>query len=353
MKNFIILFIFSFSFLSAYTQTNEQKAYEIGKEAVKLMDQGKVDESLTLLREAQQLDPNSFDYPYEMAYAYSLKGNYKESLKILKKIVKYKELSDRLYQMMGNCYDYLGDSKEAIKTYEKGLTKFPYSGCLYLELGNMQMADNNPEKALAYYEKGIEVEPSHSSNYYWASKLYCGSEDEVWGMIYGEIFMNLERNSKRTVEISKLLYDTYMREIKLVNDSSVSVSFSKNNVIDSHDFKLPFGVGVYEPVLLLSIASIRDFNMDSFSKIRSDFIDLYYKKNLEDNYPNVLFSYQKKVKDAGHIDAYNHWILMQGNIDSFADWQQANEDQWNSFVEWFSLNPIKLTSKNKFVRGQY
>jgi hypothetical protein len=144
-----------------------------------------------------------------------------------------------------------------------------------------------------------------------------------------------------------------MKGIKLVNDSSVSVSFSKNNIIDPHDVKLSFGVGVYEPVLLLSIASVRDFNMDSFSKIRSDFIDLYYKKNLEDIYPNVLFSYQKKVKDAGHIDAYNHWILMQGNINSFADWQQANEDQWNSFVEWFSIYPIRVTSKNKFVRGQY
>lgn len=34
-------------------------------------------------------------------------------------------------------------------------------------------------------------------------------------------------------------------------------------------------------------------------------------------YPNILFSFQKQVKDAGHIEAYNHWILMKGDEEAF------------------------------------
>lgn len=350
MKNILTLLLFCIYFSSIYSQTKEEKAYEKGKEAVQLMDKGKIDESLILLQEARKLDSRSFDYPYEMAYAYCLKEDYNEAIKILKKIEKHKDVSDMLYQMLGNCYDYLGDSNEAVKTYEKGLKKFPDSGCLNLEMGNMQMAQNNYEKALYYFENGIDADPSFPSNYYWATKLFCDSEDEVWGMIYGEIFMNLERNSPRTVEISKLLHDTYINEIKVLSDSSISVSFSKNNTINPHNIKLPFGIGIYEPILMLSIASIKDINMNTLNKVRSNFIDIYYSKNLDETRPNVLFAYQKKVKQAGHMDAYNHWILMQGDTTGFLEWKLANEDKWNKFLEWFLLNPIKLDQKNKFLR---
>ena len=45
------------------------QAEEKAKEAIKLMDNGKLDESIQLLEAAQQLDPQRFEYPYEIAYA--------------------------------------------------------------------------------------------------------------------------------------------------------------------------------------------------------------------------------------------------------------------------------------------
>ncbi len=88
----------------------------------------------------------------------------------------------------------------------------------------IQLGKKDYNKALTYFEKGIEVAPNYSSNYYWCARLYCNSTEEVWGMIYGEIFMNLERNSKRTAEISKLLFDTYKKEIKWITFKSWGVS---------------------------------------------------------------------------------------------------------------------------------
>ncbi|NDV95559.1 hypothetical protein D0T84_11645 [Dysgonomonas sp. 521] len=353
MRNIIIILFLSLPLLSVSAQSKEERAYQIGTEAVKLMDKGQIQESIALLQDARELDPKSFIYPYEIAYALCLDKKYEEALKILKKLEKHKEASDLLYQMMGNCYDYLGDSKEAVKTYERGLKKFPHSGCLYLELGNMQMANGEEYDALSCFEKGIELEPAFPSNYYWAAKIYLNTEDEVWGMMYGELFMNLERNSKRTVEISRLLYDTYKNEIKILNDSTVSVSFCKYAELSSDNAKLSFGTGIYEPILMMSLPDIKVIDMNTLNKIRKNFLDIYYRKNLENIYPNALMSYQKKVKDAGHIDAYNHWILMQGDTEGFLGWKSANENEWKSFMEWFSNNPIKLTSKNKFVKDQY
>lgn len=343
----------------AFGQTNKEKALEKGNEAVKLMDNGKFDESIKLLEEAQKLDPDDINYPYELAYAYYLKKDYKKAAKIGESLLTHKNVNDRVYQLLGNTYDILEKTDKAIETYEAGLKQFPNSGNLYLEMGVVQMGKKEYNKALYYYEKGIEVAPKFPSNYYWAAKIYLSSDEEVWGMIYGELFMNIERNSKRTAEISKLLYDTYKSEIKFTSDTSYSVSFSKNasininNLTDPSKMKLPFGVGTYEPTLMFSILEVKSIDINSLDKIRSNFIDNYFKNGNAKNYPNVLFSYQEKVKDAGHIEAYNHWILMKGDEDGFDKWQSNNKEKWDNFIKWFTDNRIKIDDKNKFYSGQY
>jgi len=325
-------------------------------QAIKLMDSGKVDESIVLLQEGRKLEPDRFDYPYEMAYAYYMKGEFAESIKILEQIENHKSVSDVLYQLLGNSYDNIKNSKKAIEVYERGLKKFPNSGNLYLELGVMHLDDKDMNVALSYFEKGIEVAPTFPSNYFWASKIFCKSTEEVWGMIYGEIFMNLERNSKRTVEISKLLFDTYKSEIKFTGENSFSVSFSKNSTVNASDltnpgaFKLPFGVGVYEPTLMLSMLSVKTIDINSLDIIRTNFIDNYFSKGFDKTYPNVLFSYQKQIKDAGHIEAYNHWTLMKGDEAGFGKWLSSNKEKWDNFVKWFTDNRIKINDANKFRR---
>ena len=343
----------------AFGQTNKEKALAKGQEAIKLMDEGKFAESIKLLEEAQKLDPDRLDYPYELAYAYYLKEDYKAAIKILERNKSHKDATEKLFQLLGNSYDVLGDSAKAFEAYNEGLKLFPNSGMIYLEKGNVHWNRKEYGKALSFYEKGIEVDPGFPSNYYRATRVYCGSTEEVWGMIYGEIFMNLERNSKRTAEISKLLYDTYKSEIKFSSDTSFSVSFSKNATINVSDLddpgkmKLPFGVGVYEPTLMFSMLSAKSIDINSLDKIRTSFVDNYFNNGHDKNYPNVLFAYQKKVKDAGHMEAYNHWILMKGDEDGFDQWQSANMDKWDSFVKWFSDNGLKVDNTNKFYRGQY
>jgi tetratricopeptide (TPR) repeat protein len=340
-------------------QSQKKKAIEKGKEAISLMDNGKFEESIVLLEDAQKLDPDNINYPYEIGYAlYSMK-EYKKAGKMLEGLTKHKDVNDRVFQLLGNCYDNLENSNKAIETYEKGLKVFPNSGSLHLELGVVQIGKSDYNKALTYFEKGIIAEPTFSSNYYWAAKLYCGSTEEVWGMIYGELFMNLERNSKRTSEISKLLYNTYNSEIKFTSDSSFSVSFSKNATINIDDLgkqgdvKMPFGVGVYEPTLMFSMMSAKTISLNSLDSIRTNFVDLYYSKGFDKTYPNALFAYQKRVKDAGHLEAYNHWVLMKGNETAFGKWMDSNKTKWDNFVKWFGENGIVLTESNKFYRSQY
>jgi tetratricopeptide (TPR) repeat protein len=343
-----------------YAQTNKETALSKAKEGIRLEDEeGKFDEAIKLFEEAQKLDPENINYPYEMAYAYTHKEEYKKASDILEKLVSHKDVYGRVYQALGNAYDYQGNPGKAIETYEKGLKRFPNSGELYLELGNMKLVKEEYDKALPYYEKGIEVDPKFPSNYYWASKIFFSSEEEVWGMIYGELFLNLERNSKRTSEISKLLYDTYKSEIKFTSATSSSVSFSKNSVIsisdlkDPKNFKLPFGPGCYEIVLLLALLDEKNIDLNSLDRIRTRFVEGYFKGENPKRYPNLLFDYQQKVKTAGHLEAYNHWILMNGDADGFEKWQLENKAKWDSFISWFADNRLQVDPTHRFYRAQY
>lgn len=323
-------------------QTNSEKAQEMLQEAIALMDDGAYNKSIELLEKAEKLDPRNIHIPYEKALAYYAKNDYQRVIKIGSPYLKHKDVFDLYFQLVGNAYDELKKPKKAEKIYWEGIKKFPESGSLYLNLGVMYLRQKQYGQALGAFEKGIEVTPSYPSNYYWASVIYTMSSEEVWGMIYGEIFMNLERTSKRTEILSKQLYETYKNEIKISDNGNISVSFSQNSEIDSDEAKLPFGIGVYEPTLMLSLLDIKEINIGTLSDMRGKFVDIYFEKGYDKQYPNVLFDYQKIVKDAGHFEAYSHWILSGGDKDGFLKWKEANKQKWDEFVKWFDNNNIEV-----------
>jgi tetratricopeptide (TPR) repeat protein len=344
---------------SVFAQDPQQQAADKGREAIKLMDNGKIEESLALLEEAQKLDPDKFIYPYEIAYAYYLREDYKTAIKQLNKIKKHKDVQPQLYQLLGNAYDLTGDPKKALSTYDDGLKIFPASGMLYLEKGNVYWLQKEYNKALPFYEKGIEADPTFPSNYYRAAILYCNSDAKIWGVIYGEIFMNLEPGSKRTAEVSKMLFDNYKSQIKFTSDTSVDVNLCSKNITISLDalkdatkFKLPFCL-VYTPLMTIAAIPEKNITLASLDRIRSSFIDFYFQKEHEKTYPNVLFSFQKKIKDAGHFEAYNHWLFSRGDADGFEKWMTANTSKWKDFTTWFNDNDLELDKDNRFHSTQY
>ena len=341
---------------TGYGQTDKEKAFEKGRTAIQLMDNGKVDESIKLFEEAQKLDPDRFDYPYEIAYAHYLKEDYKGAIKILEKLIDHKDVSDRLYQMLGNCYDYIGKPEKAFEVYEAGLKIFPKSGILYLEKGNVLWNKKEYEKALPYYEKGIEIDPKFPSNYYRAARLYCNSSEKVWGLIYGEIFMNIERNSKRTEEISKLLFDTYKSAITIFGDSAkydfCEITINADDISGKEKLKFPFCM-VFGQDFIMSALNTKKIDLNSLDTIRTEFVKNYFNMKHNKTHPNVLFDYQKLISDNGHSEAYNHWILMKGDEDAFTTWYNSNKDKWKAFTDWFSNNGLELNEDKRFYSRQY
>lgn len=333
-------------------------ARKMAKQAIVLMDKGNFQESIKLLEKAHELDSSVIDYEYEIGYAYYLKKEFDKAVKILSKISEKKGLHDQFFQLLGSCYDYLGDFQKAISIYEKGLKNFPSSGALWGEIGVTLLRQKELAKALSYFEKGIEVAPLHASNYYWASKIYFSSSKEVWGIIYGELFMNLERNSVRTSEISRLIYSSFKRNILLKEGHLAEITFTtpslKPEIYENdlqHDGR-KFEIKVFAQGLMEVMDKVNEINIESLSVIREDFIKGYFSKQLNTDYPNALFNFQKKVMDAGFSKAYSYWILRSGDPEKASKWVEQNRNYWSNFIKWFGQNKLQITQSDTFRRQQ-
>lgn len=365
IPGFIICFL---AISTATAQTKTEQAAAKAEEAYKLMQDGKFTASVILLEDAARLDPESIVYPYEMALARYQMKDYNGALSILKKLTKNKHCDAYVYHLLGNTYDDMGKPEKAIDTYDKGIALFPAGGMLYLERGIMEMKKEQYDNALKYFENGILAAPMYPSNYYRAAQLFLDSDQEVWGMIYGEIFMNLERGTKRTEEMSRQLYYTYKGEIKFTSDTSWSVSFCKNNqtiylnvngkkadrmkgLMEQMTAVLSLSYGnEYEATLSKAVAGEEIINLASLGRIRNRFLDIYEADSLQYKYPVVLFDFQRKVRDAGHLEAYNYWVLGQADDKEVSTWISDHKQQWDDFIKWYQDNKMEITKETVFQR---
>lgn len=343
----------------AKAQSEEVK--NLYQEALELEDKkGDYDGAIKLLERASKEDPSLLDLKYEIAYAYYAKKDYENAKKLLKPLLKKDEATFQYYQLLGNAYDDTGEPDKAVNTYKEGLKRFPNEGHLYNELGILEMHRKNYSQAIDYWEKGIQLDPKVSSNYYWASRIYSYSDERIWAVMYGELFMNIERTTKRTAEISALLYKTYNDAYKIGDSGKLSISFTKNMVMANSDpskFKLPFNT-VYETAMGLCAASqmskgVKTFNMDSYSAIRSQFINMWYTDKHNTEYANALLDWQKELTDKGYLEAYNHWLMREGNADEFDAWYKNHKESYDAFMTWFENNRMPVDTDHHFYRLQY
>lgn len=357
---YIHFFLFCFFLNSVHSQTNKEKAQSLLSDAINDMEEGHHDKAITLLREAKIYDAYNFIYDYEIGFAQYLKKDFKSAAKTYETILnKYTKTSDQCYQMLGNLYDLQKKTEKALKTYNKGLEKHPKSGRLYLEKGILYLLQKQPKIALEQFEKGIYVEPDFASNYYRATLLYCNSAEPIQGLVYGEIFMNLERNTERTQGISKILFQTYSSRIQfdatsspiinLSGKKSISQQTSTTETLLTYSFEYDF----YIPTLYTSLEGVKKITLETLHSVRVRFLTIYNSGKWRSKYPNVLFEQQLLLRSYGHFEAYNYWLMMYGDRDQFNQWKENNQNKWDAFVLWFRDNPMMIGHSHRFHSKYY
>ncbi len=357
MKKLLVISLLCISFIATKAQTAEQKeeALAMKDQAVAMIDSGRTKDAIKLLKQAQELDPENIIFPYEIAYAYKLDENYNKSIEIAKELLKRPDVFDKVYQLIGNCYDQKGNPQKALEVYNKGLKLFPNSGRLFFEKGVIIASQENYFEALDNWEKGIIAEPTFSSNYFYASQVLSNTNEKIWAIYYGEIFRNLESNTERSNEISKLVYDTYKTCLPTDNDkwdlhfsnkaTSVTADDMENNIFPFetvHNLAMEQGYKGIEP----------KFSIDNLSLIRKQFLK-EWESDYADLYPNLIFDFHEQLLKNNMLEPYMYWLLKDGAEDEFLKWKKENETAYNNFIQWFSKHHMTFSDDNKTSRILY
>lgn len=353
MKKTVLVFLALALNICAFAQfsSSKKEAYDIAQKAITKMEEGSYSEAISLLEISIGLDPKNVRYTYEKGYAYYLMQDYDNVISSIEPVIEDKDAADLFYQLLGNSYDLEGNSAKANEIYNKGLLRFPKSGRLYFELGTNEYRSNNLKEAIATWEKGIAADPYFASNYYYLGKLFSNTKDKIWSLIYCELFLNLERNTNRTREISEILFNTYKNAISVSEDGEVLINFTDDKTVDpSQGFKLTYPAA-YELNVSMSLPEEQPLNETGLSisflnVLRENFIFNWYEHKQDKKYPTALFDFHKKMIEEDQFTAYNYWLFLKGNEDEFWDWFGQNKAKFKTFEAWFNENQISLESNN-------
>ncbi|MGB8194814.1 MAG: tetratricopeptide repeat protein [Chitinophagaceae bacterium] len=332
MQKRTLLIAFIVFSLASFAQDDVKTLHETARTFQRQAD---YNNAVLVLNRALEKAPNDLELLKDLAFTYYLQRNFVKAREVAKPLPERADADVQSFQMLGMVYKALEERKECEKLYKAGLKKFPNSGMLYNEYGEMLWTKQD-YTAIKFWEKGIEVDPNYSGNYYNAAKHYYMTHDKVWGLIYGEIFLNLESYSKRTAEIKNLLLDGYKK------------LFFESNIENKQDVKNPFVASYLKTMAKESAQVAQGISPESLTVLRSRFILEWFDKEAG-KFPFRLFEYHRQLLKEGMFDAYNQWIFGAAqNLPAFQNWTTAHSTSYNQFTGFQKGRVFKLPVKQYY-----
>jgi tetratricopeptide (TPR) repeat protein len=304
--------------------------YNTGKT---FLNQGDYDNAILVLKRACAAAPNTFEYEKDLGYAYFYKGDYDNAGKTVERLLDQENSDQFVFLLAGNISLLKKDLKNAEKYYKKGLKKFPESGMLFNACGEVLWNQKEPG-AIKQWEKGIELDPNFSGNYYNAAIYYYLSKnisDKLWCLYYGEIFVNLEIYSTRTIEIKGLLLDSYK---KIFSDGSFFKTKSNNG------FETAFKQSLEKADAVAS----KGIRTETLIMMRTIFVLDWFHNPVKPK--NSLFEKQEQLLKEGLFEAYNYWLFESvANLTAFETWTLAHKPEYNGFTKYNQNKIFRIGEK--------
>ncbi len=315
MKKFLLSVFTLVLFTGAMAQ--EESLQETARN---YMRAGDWNNAILVLNRAIAEDPENLEYQKDLVMAYYYKKDYANALTQVEPMLGKDNADEAVFQIGGNVYKALEMVKEAEKMYKKGIKKFPASGPLYSEYGELLWAKQD-YNAIKEWEKGIEKAPSFAGNYYNAALFYYYTQDKVWTLIYGEIFVNMEYLTERATAMKKLLLSAYKEKLYAVTTDS------KEDKKKSDFYK-----AVLETYNNQGTVVNRGMNIEALNMLRTKFI-LEWFTNYGKKFPFKLFEYHQQLIKEGMFEAYNQWLFGSvENLPAYDQWTKTHADAYNKFT---------------------
>lgn len=306
------------------------------KQAREYHSQGKLREAIVRYQQAIQIAPEIVLLHRELAHAYYLAQGYNEAIATLEPIIKQQQADAETYKIMAQSLLAMKETKKAKKVMKDAIAALPNSGSLYHQAGLMYENDNEMVYALESWLDGIQKDPTYHLNYYEAARTYMSTEKVIWAILYGEIFINIEQQTKRAYDTRKMLLNAYTKLFTTVNTGAVPKfgTGSKAKVKNFED-------AVQSTLLSLAPIMTDGVTTENLTMLRTRFI-MDWSINHAANYPFSLFSRHNDLIRNGYFDIYNQWLFGKTeNAQQYEAWTRFHTDAIPRLEGWMSNFPYR------------
>lgn len=328
MKKFAIAFFLAISVLTLQAQPPD--VAKLQETARTFMRQGDFANAILVLNRAVQYQPNNNDLLKDLALSYYFSNDNANAINAIKPVLDKEDADDQCFQIAASVYKAMEQIKDAEKTIKRGLKKFPKSGLLYNEMGELANSQGGSE-SIKQWEAGIEQDPDFPKNYYNAARYYFVTGNLVWGLIYGEIYVNMDPLGSRAPQIKLMLLDGYKRLF-------TNIDLERNNT-DRNNFTKAY----LQAMNKQTSVAIQGINAESLTMIRTRFILDWFSGTSKPRFK--LFDYQQQLLRSGLFDAYNQWIFGSAeNLAGFQNWVNIHSLEYNQFISLQRSTVFKMPS---------
>lgn len=335
---FLALFNFGSSLAQEWSSPEIEQMYQQG---LATLSRGNATEAVAIFQKIIPVEPNNFLVKKSLAQSYQLSGNHKNALLILEPLFVNNKADAECYRVAAHAYTGIQEEKKAQKILAEGIAKNPKSGLLYYEQGNQFKQQKNYEQALKSWLDGIAADPDFHLNYHEAAIAYVQTDQVIWAIIYGEIFVNKEPNTQRGNETRILLLDAYQ---KLFFTPSKNLNGDLSLVNTPNDFE----EAVKKTYLNLFFVVNDGITTENLSMLRSRFI-ISWEDNYADKYPFSLFAYHQDMMRNGHFDAYNQWLLGKAeNPQQYTTWATTFVDEVTNLDKYRAKKPLRIALSDAY-----
>jgi tetratricopeptide (TPR) repeat protein len=311
---------------------------QLRETAMDFLRQGDHANAILVLSRAIQQEPRSMQLLTDLTYAYSLQRDFARALETMKPLLDREDAEERTYQIAGNVYRSIQEVSACDRMYRKALKRYPGSGVLHSEYGELLMEQRKLTDAIEVWEKGILADPGYQGNYYHAARYWLSGRDMLRGILYAEIYVNMDSYSARTPEIKDLLLEGYKNFFVETVEASRQVSSKK---------RTPFEESLRSTLAKQAGLATLGLNVDRLVMIRTRFI-LDWFGGAGEGFPHRLLEHHRQLLREGLFEAYNHWLF--GAASDVMQYQN-----------WVALHPREMADyaafqKNRVFRmpqGQY
>lgn len=340
LRQFSLLVSSLFLSASLYAQTNvawpTPEVEQLYRQAKDYLSRGAVDQSVTLFRQAIQMAPQVKLLHRELAQALNSGRRYQQAYTVVEPIIKSGEADELTYHAGVTALYGLSEGKKAKNLAEKGIKAYPNSGLLHRELAKYYELNKDIEYALDALLLGIERDPAYYLNYYDAARLYANTDKPIWTIIYGEIFVNLERHTPRSSDMRKMILQSYQ---KIFTTNQVPIP--KFGTAITKGEQQTFEAAVMQVMMQLAPIVSDGVTTDNLIMLRTRFV-MDWAAQFGQQFPFSLFDYHDDLLREGKFDAYNQWMFGKvENAVTFEAWTRFHEKALPELEAWVAANPYK------------